>query len=430
MKKKVKDNLLENTDWEQFDEENDKLDGISDNDKKIIFTKIYDNIARGRFIVKRIDYYNYILYTFDFNPTFYCYIYLDIEYRHDATNRVTKYIAKETPKKIIIKTDNGKYVFEPTEFNMLIKQYCKHADDFLAQLHDSILYSMTHREISRDYDVFKRNLNRPQTFSSTNGVDIGDSKMKDADYYYSAEPEDFDVEGVFEKSVAKHAPTYFDTCEITYGWAEINISQILNKLDASTKSIIINEIIDGLNNEFETAVVYEDDVFAVSLEGANIAEEEIGYTADTTFVEDLEGPDMYDVLEDEKHIIDKKLYNTFVVPANAKYDITSGDEYIYYGAYNLNIQFIEDGFDFIKSKFADKAWHIIYHVLEDNDLTGMLVPDENDIEETEVIESNVFAGKAGLFTGKLTIDNIRVYWEYDCNDLVAEPDEYDEYYDR
>ena len=61
---------------------------------------------------------------------------------------------------------------------------------------------------------------------------------------------------------------------------------------------------------------------------------------------------------------------------------------------------------------------------------GMLVPDENDIEETEVIESNVFAGKAGLFTGKLTIDNVRVYWEYDCNDFVAEPDEYDEYYDR
>ncbi len=255
-------------------------------------------------------------------------------------------------------------------------------------------------------------------------------KMKDSDYYYNSEPEDFDVEGVFEKVVAKHAPTYFDTCEVIYGWAEINISQILNKLDASTKSTIINKIIDELNNKFETTVVYEDDVFAVSLEGANIAEEEVGYTADTTLVEDLEGPDMYDVLENEKHIIDKKLYNVFKVPANAKYDITSGDEYIYYGTYNLDVQFIEDGFDFIKSKFADKAWHIIYHVLEDNDLTGMLVPDENDIEETEVIESNVFAGKAGLFTGKLTIDNIRVYWEYDCNDLVAEPDEYDEYYDR
>ena len=397
MKKKIKDNLLENTDWEQFDEENDKLDGISDNNRKIIFTKIYDNIARGKFIVKRIDYYNYILHTFDYNPSFDCYIYLDIKYRNDPDNRITKYLSKETPKKIIIKTDSGKYVFDPNEFNMLIKQYCKHADDFLAQLHDSILYSMTHREISRDYDVFKRNLNRPQTFSSTNGVDIGDSKMKDSLY----EPNFEDIVGA--------SPDFMDIYCINDGYAQINIAKILRKI----KGPIVKDLLAAIASETGLETEYNGNgIFSVNLNETNVSEYD-EYDYDSDFIgKNTYGENIHNLLKDALDLMAKKLYSTYKIPENSSYNSfeSSDGETRWWGNTTLPVDFHADGEDFAKTDICDKMWHAIYHVLEDNDLLSALTADES-IEATETVESNVFAYEAGLFEGDLVIKSLGIYWE-------------------
>lgn len=213
----------------------------------------------------------------------------------------------------------------------------------------------------------------------------------------------------------KH-PDFVDVYCIEEGIARIKLS-FLSVLDKTIKSNIINKMVGSVENELNCDAWSEDDTILINLAGILTAEID-EYDCDPEFlIEHVDGPDLYFTFRDETNIMRKSLYNNFN-PAKLSYfnidsKIPANEDIIkIWGDTELTVNFVEDGEDFIKSDVADKMWHAVYHVLEDNNLLNLLVTDDENLQATEMVESNVFAGKAGLFSGRLDINKIDIYFEY------------------
>lgn len=218
------------------------------------------------------------------------------------------------------------------------------------------------------------------------------------------------------QSLIGDEPDYIDVYSIIDGYVKMDLSKILVPLDAGTRTTILDECVERLKRETIHSVRYEGNNLIIDFDNTNVAEvDEYDLAGDFAVQNTTIASDMYSELKDETNIMRKKLYATLKFAQNPTFSCelvkepTEFQEGEIYGDFEQSVEFKEDGENFAKSEIADRMWHVVYHVLKDYDMIELIANDDEDAEE--MIESNVIAGKLGLFTGELVINEIGIYWE-------------------
>lgn len=215
-------------------------------------------------------------------------------------------------------------------------------------------------------------------------------------------------------------PDYIDVYSINDSYAKMDLKKIISLLDADSGRRLLAESAARLEKETGCETRYEGTNLIIEFTSTNVAEvDEYDYGGNFAEENTLPGIDMYFSLSDVTDIMRKKLNTSFKFTENPNFSCevvkypTEFQEGEIYGDFNQSVEFRATGEDFAKTKIADKMWHVVYHVLEDYDMLDAIV--EDDTQSMEMVESNVYAAQAGLFTGELVITEIGVYFETDID---------------
>lgn len=237
------------------------------------------------------------------------------------------------------------------------------------------------------------------------------------------------------KYIVNDRPDYIDVYTILDGYAKMNLSKLLSSFGAGAKTELLDEIVDRLANYTGCDVTQDGTSVVIDFTGVNVAEVD-EYDYGGNFAAENAYGDMYLDLKDATDIMRKRLYATLKFPQKPAFSCelvkepTEFQNAEIFGDFEQSVEFRADGQDFINTKIADKMWHEVYHVLEDydvlDDLLKLIATD--DTQSEEMIESNVVAGKLGLFSGELVIKEIGIYWEKEVESPYEEIDEETYYY--